>query len=203
MQEPEGGRFTYSYDDAGRIRFLVNPQNLRSTWIYDAADRVKVQYLGNDTRASYSCDDANHILKLANIRTAGTTISSFNYAYDGVGNRTRVVEEGGIRVTWTYDNLNQLRRERRSGANAYDITYTYDAARNRRTELEGATRTTYVYDAANQLRYFQERTRRTTFTYDANGNQRTEKVNTGGITTNTWDYENKLTRVLLPSAARN
>jgi hypothetical protein len=35
-------------------------------------------------------------------------------------------------VTWSYDNNYQLTRERRSGANAYDITYTYDPVGNRR-----------------------------------------------------------------------
>ncbi len=201
--EPEGGRFTTAYDDAGRIRFLVNPQNYRTTWSYDAADRVKVQYLGNSTRASYSYDDANRLLKLANIRSDATTISSFDDAYDAVGNRTRVVEANGVRVTWNYDNKYQLTRERRNGGNAYDITYSYDAAANRRVKFEDAIRTTYAYDSANQLRYHDDNTGRTTYTFDANGNQRIVKSPSGSLTTNTWDYENKLTKVILPSGTRN
>lgn len=201
--EPDGGRFTTSYDDAGRIRFLVNPQNYRTTWSYDAADRVKVQYLGNTTRASYSYDDANRVLKLANIRSDSTTISSFDYAYDSVGNRTRVIESDGIRVSWSYDNKYQLTREQRNGGNAYDITYSYDPAGNRRVKLEDAIRTTCAYDAANQLRYTEDNTGRTTYTFDANGNQRIVKTPAGALTTNTWDYENKLTKVVLPSGTRN
>ena len=80
------------------MQFLVNPQGYRTSWTHDAADRVKVQYLGNNTRASYSYDDANHILKLANIRSDVTTISSFDYAYDSVGNRTRLIELDGVGV---------------------------------------------------------------------------------------------------------
>jgi hypothetical protein len=32
------------------------------------------------------------------------------------------------RTSWTYDALSRLTRERRSGTNAYDLTYTYDPA---------------------------------------------------------------------------
>jgi RHS repeat-associated protein len=182
---------------------LINPQGYRTSWTHDAGDRVKVQYLGNSTRASYSYDDANRILKLANIRTDATTISSFDYAYDSVGNRTRVIESDGIRVTWSYDAKYQLTRERRSGANAYDITYSYDSAGNRRVNLEDSIRTTYAYDSANQLRYHEDNTGRTTYTFDANGNQRIVESPSVALTTNTWDFENKLTKVILPSGTRN
>ncbi|MBI3461750.1 MAG: hypothetical protein HY000_01625, partial [Planctomycetes bacterium] len=201
--EPEGGRFTYAYDDAGRTRLLVNPQDQRTTWTYDAAGRVTVQRLANTTRTSYTYDDANQVTRLLNTTSGGTTISSFDYAYDSVGNRTRVVEAGAIRVTWSYDNLYQLTRERRSGANSYDITYTYDAAGNRRTKLDNAITTTYSYDAANELRTLKDNTGTTTYAYDANGNQRTVQVGSGGITTYVWDYENHPTKVMLPTGTRN
>ena len=114
------------------------------------------------------------------------------YTYDAVGNRSRVVEADGNRVTWSYDSLYQLKREQRSGANSYDITYTYDPVRNRSTTLENAVTTTYAYDAANQLSTFKDNTGTTTYTYDADGNQRTEKIPAGGVTTYTWDFENRL-----------
>src|SRR5206468_2479193 len=126
------------------------PQAQRTSWTYDAASRVTVQRLANGTRASYSYDDANQILRLANVKSDSTTISSFDYRYDPVGNRNRIIESSGIRVTWSYDADYQLTRERRSGANAYDITYTYDPAGNRRTKLQDAVTTTYTYDAASQ-----------------------------------------------------
>ena len=44
-----------------------------------------------------------------------------------MSNRTSVVETNGDRVTWTYDDTYQLTREQRSGANAYDTKFTYDA----------------------------------------------------------------------------
>jgi RHS repeat-associated protein len=39
--------------------------------------------------------------------------------------------------------------------------------------------------------------------FDANGNQRVEVKPDGSRTTNTWDYENRLTKVELPSGVRN
>jgi RHS repeat-associated protein len=43
----------------------------------------------------------------------------------------------------------------------------------------------------------------TTLTYDACGSQRTQQVPSGGITTNTWDFENRLTKVALPTGVLN
>jgi RHS repeat-associated protein len=114
-----------------------------------------------------------------------------------------VIEADGTRVTWSYDNLYQLTRERRSGTHAYDITYTYDLARNRKTTLENSVRTTYVYDTVSQLKYLEDDTGRTTFAFDANGNQAMQRTPAGARTTNTWDYENRLTKIALPSGTHN
>src|SRR5215831_6466771 len=101
----------------------------------------------------------------------GTTISSFYYGLDNAGNRTRVVEANGDRVTWSYDTTCQLTRERRSGANAYDMTYSHDPAGNRKTMLTGGMTTTYTCDVANQLLMLKDNIGTTTFSYDQDGNQ--------------------------------
>jgi RHS repeat-associated protein len=158
--------------------------------------------LGNGTRASYSYDDADQVLRLANIKADATTISSFAYKYDSAGNRTRVAEANGDRVTWTYDNLYQLTREQRSGANAYTITHSYDAVGNRLKKVDGGAVTTFTYDAAKQLLTQRDSTGRTTFTSDANGNQSVQKAPTGR-TTFTWDQENRLSKAVLPTGTIN
>ena len=53
--------------------------------------------------------------ELSNRTSGGAVLSSFDYSYDNVGNRTGLVEANGNRVTWSYDNTDQLTRERRSG----------------------------------------------------------------------------------------
>jgi RHS repeat-associated protein len=201
--EPEGGRFTTSYDDARRIRLLVNPQGDRTSWTYDAASQVSVQRLANGARCSYTYDDAGKVTFLGNYKSDGTAISSFADAWDASGNRTSRVEADGNRVTWSYDNTYQLTRERRSGANSYDVTYSYDASGNRRVKINGGSRTTCGYDSADQLRYHQDGGGRTTYTFDASGNQQLELAPNGDRTTNTWDFENRRTLAVLPSAVRN
>src|SRR5262245_26793384 len=101
LVEPDGGRFTYVWDAAGRIDHLIDTQGYRTSWTYNAAGRTLTQRLGNRVRASYTYDDADRLLTLANITPGGTTLSSFAYALDPVGNRTRVVQADGTRVTWS------------------------------------------------------------------------------------------------------
>src|SRR5439155_868200 len=76
------------------------------------------QRLANGTTTSYTYDAANRQRKVANLTSAVVTLSSFEYGLDPVGNRLRVVEANGDRVTWTYDAAYQLIREQRSGVNA-------------------------------------------------------------------------------------
>jgi RHS repeat-associated protein len=203
LVEPSGGTFTYGYDLANRGTLVVNPQSERTSWTYDAASRATLQRLSNLIRVSMAYDSADRLVRLANITSTGTTITSFRDTWDGAGNRLHRVEADGTRVTWSYDVTNQLTRERRNGANSYDTTYSYDAAGNRLVKLDNAVRTTYTCDAANQLSKYVDNTGTTTLTYDATGSQQTQKVPSGGITTNTWDFESRLTKVLLPSAVRN
>ena len=92
--------------------------------------------MANGTLASNTYDDANQILLLANLTTSGTTLSSFNYTYNPVGNRTQVVEADGDVLTLSYDPTYQLTNEVRSGANAYNISYVYDAVGNRTLLVE-------------------------------------------------------------------
>ncbi len=71
-------------------------------------------------------------------------------------------------------------------------------------KIDSGARTTYTLDAANQLSKYVDSTGTTTFTFDANGNQRLQIASAGGgTTTNTWDLENRLTKVALPSGIRN
>ena len=76
---------------------------------------------------------------------------TYHSRFDNAGNRTAVQEANGDRVTWSYDEAYQLTREQRSGANAYDVTYSYDSVGNRLAQVEGSARTTYSYDIANEL----------------------------------------------------
>lgn len=55
-----------------------------------------------------------------------------------------------------------------------------------------------VYDAANELITNEETCSITTCMYDNNGPQRSIELPTNDITTNSWDYENRLSQIKLP-----
>jgi len=129
-------------------------------------------------------------------------LSVFTYSYDAAGNRTEVQEANADRVTWSYDDAGQLTRERRSGANAYDITYTYDEVGNRLTKVDSDATTTYSYDRANQLTAEERPAARLTYSYDANGNLELVE-NDEALTTYSWDIENRMVGAELPDATLN
>jgi len=110
-----------------------------------------------------------------------------------------VVEADGSMVSWSYDPTYQLTNEQRSGSNAYNITYSYDAVGNRLTLVNGGAVTTSTYNSANELATSQSSAGVTTFAYDGDGNLLTSQSPANQWTTNTWDGENRLTLVALPS----
>ncbi len=139
---------------------------------------------------------------MGNLKSDGSVIASFDYAYDPTGNRTRVVEANSDRVTWSYDKTYQLTNEKRSGANAYNTTYVYDSVGNRLVKNADAVRITTVYDASNQIQFSQDGSGRTTYVFDPNGNQQLVREPSGNRTTTTWDYENQPTLYCLTSGDR-
>ena len=155
--------------------------------------------MANGTLTSNTFDNADQLLLLANLTSSGTTLSSFNYTYNPVGNRTQVVEATGDVVTFGYDPTYQLTNEQRSGANAYNISYTYDPVGNRTLLLNSGAPTTSTYNAGNELVTSQTSAGVTTSTYDGDGNLLTSLAPGNQWTTNTWDGENRLTLVALPS----
>jgi len=139
------------------------------------------------------------------LNSSGTTLSSFRDTWDNANNRVNRQEADGTRVSWSYDSSYQLTRERRSGTTfAYDTTYSYDPAGNRKLKIHSGSRTTITLDAANQVVKSVDSTGTTTFSFDANGNQRLQIASAGGgTTTNTWDFENRLVKVALPTGILN
>ena len=72
---------------------------------------------------------------------------------------------------------------------------------NRTLKTADGSLTTSTYDAANQLHTAVDATGTRTFTFDASGNQQIVDE-LSGRTTNTWDFENQNTLVVLPSGSR-
>jgi RHS repeat-associated protein len=189
MVDPWGGRFTYAFDAAGQITSLTNPDNRTTLFYQDHTRRSGLRH-GNNARVSYTYDDAGRMIGVNNMNSAGTAFNRFTYTFDGVGNRTRVLEFDGSRVTWTYDAADQLLQERGTPL-GYVNSHVYDAVGNRTdwTDLAQLWQTTLTFDAANQVKLEQGSF---PYTYDAAGNL--NKVDwSGSLYTLTWDAENRLT----------
>lgn len=198
LDAPDSGRFSYVYDAAEQLSSVLNPFSELTTFSYDIAGRRTVQRYSNGTRASIIYDTANNVTQFHNRTSTGTAITTNDYKYDNVGNRTGMLEASGDRLTWSYDNGDQLKSERRSGASGYANTFTYDGVGNRTLKNAGATRTTFSYDIADQLVYSQAVAGRTSYVYDNAGNQQIERPPTGSRTTTVWDNENRPTLYRLP-----
>jgi YD repeat-containing protein len=131
--EPGAGRFTYTYDNAGRIETIVNPQLDRTTYQYDDADRRTgiLRQSGNRTTITY--DKASQITTIIHRNSGGSVIAAYTYTYDNVGMRTRMDEVGPVSVTWSNDGARRLVSEirRSAGVEIYRDTFTYDDVGNR------------------------------------------------------------------------
>src|SRR5690606_25681424 len=99
MVDPDGGRFTYSYNAAERLTSLVNPWNERTTFTDDAAGRRILKKFANGTRTSFTYDIADYLTVLANMKSDISYISKFDYSYDTLGNPMHVIEVNADRVT--------------------------------------------------------------------------------------------------------
>jgi RHS repeat-associated protein len=122
----------------------------------------------------------------------GTTVlDGATYTFDSAGNRkTRTDQRTSTTLTYAYDNIYQL-LSAKQGTTTKE-TYTYDRVGNRLSSL-GVT--PYVNNTSNELTSIPG----TTYTYDNNGNMAT-KTDATGVTTYTWDVENRLVAVALPGA---
>jgi YD repeat-containing protein len=150
-------------------------------------------------RVSSTYDAASRLSEVCDLKSNSTVSSDFQFAYDPAGNRISVLEQSGDRVTWSYDAVYQLTEDRRSGTNAYQKVFTYDAVGNCLVKTVDGSPTTSTFDGADELINSVNSTGTTNYTFDSNGNQSLEVGPTGARTTSIWGYENQVELVKLPS----
>jgi RHS repeat-associated protein len=200
LVDPDNLTSTYSFDSANRLTGLINGASERTTWAYDSASRLTTLTLANNATVTYSYDSASRTTGVRNAQSGGTAISGFVYTRDNVGNPTAVTLANGDLMTFTYDDNHRLTREQRSGANAYDITYSFDAVGNRTTKVTGGVTTTFTYNEGDQLTVQNAGGTLTTFSFDAAGNNTV--VNAAGTrTTYTWDMADRVAGIALSGGA--
>jgi large repetitive protein len=185
---PDGSTNTYAYDTLNRLNTLTNSLTGQFGFGYDALSRRTAFNRPNGVNTSYSYDSLSRLLNV--LHKAGTvTLDGAGYTYDNAGNRTAKTNYlNNITEQYTYDPLYQLSQVTQGTTTTE--SYSYDAVGNRLSSLGMSP---YVYNSSNEL----TSTPSATFTYDGNGNTLT-KTDSNGTTTYNWDFENRLTAVVLP-----
>ena len=191
--DPAGATSTYSYDALNRLTGLANTNSGTFGFGYDALGRRTSLTRPNGVDTSYSYDNLSRLLSV--LHGGGGLPGSTSYTYDSAGNRlTKSAVQAGnpdpvtAASSYTYDSIYQLTQAVVNSS----VTegYTYDAVGNR---LSSAVPVSYNYNASNEL----TSNSNASYTYDNNGNT-LSKTDTGGTTNYTWDFENRLTQVVLP-----
>jgi RHS repeat-associated protein len=172
---------TYTYDDGGQLASVTDWLENATSYTYDDAGNVLSASYPNGVTATYTYDDAGRLTSVVNSQ-GETTLSSYTYTLDAVGNRTQMVDLSGTH-SYEYDDLYRLTEV--TYPNDDEVSYAYDANGNRTTMTVNDTPTSYTYDDADQM----TQAGGTSYTYDDNGNQ------TGrGDDSFSYDYENRLTQ---------
>lgn len=181
---PDGAYINYSYDELNRLK-TINDQASQEliAYNYDALSLRKSLTLLNGNQSTYQYDEINRLLSLANQTSSLSTISSFNYTYDNVGNRKSMTTLQGIH-SYTYDAIYQLiGADYPDGHDFTDTGYTYDSLGNRIHIDKQVTTVNYATNSMNQYTSAGD----AVYAYDENGN-----LISDGESAYEYDYENRL-----------
>jgi RHS repeat-associated protein len=191
LTDPQGGVTSYAYDTLNRLSTLTPPTAFSSTgfgFTYDALSRRTQMTRPNGVTTNYSYDNLSRLLSVLH-QVSASTIDGAAYTYDSAGNRTAKTNElSAVTSNYTYDPLYELTQV--TQATNTTESYSYDPVGNRLSSLGVSS---YTNNSSNEL----TSTSAASYAYDANGNT-TSKTVSGNTTNYTWDYENRLTSVMLP-----
>jgi len=194
MTDPTG-LTTYTYDALNRLTSITNNQNLTTTFSYDALGRRTSMTHANGIVTSYTYDAASQLLNLVHLLGA-TTINSFTYTYDKVGNRKSKGDNNGT-ANYSYDVVNRLTQAVNPLPSNPLETFNYDPVGNRVNSNQNGAST---FNQANQ---FLEDAN-FTYQYDNNGNLTLKTPKTPGpFTSYEYDAENKLVRAVTNGTTAN
>jgi RHS repeat-associated protein len=191
MTGPDGIANSYTYTLVNQIASITDVYNYATNYYYDDGGRLTLRTYGNGTKAEYSYDDANRLTLLANKKSDDTVLSSFTYEHDKTGNRTKRTTQDAT-LQYTYDNIYEVTEVYRLSPDPSTLEiFSYDSVGNRTSDSDYSN---YSYNSNNQLTSYDS----VTFDYDKNGNLTKKTQNESDITTYTFDYENRLTRIDYP-----
>src|SRR5487761_273357 len=139
---PNGNAVTRSYDGAGRLASVTDWLGNQTTFGYDRDGNLTSETYPNGVTATATFDNADQQVSITD-RKGATSLASFSYARDNLGQVTSDTETGALagKTTYTYNQLSQLAS---NNANPF----AYDPAGNPTTLASGATQS---FNAASEV----------------------------------------------------
>jgi RHS repeat-associated protein len=153
IQWESGKPVQYTYDSANRMKTVTDWQGRVTTYGYDGSGRRTSIALPNAVSTSLAYDAANRTTSITHSR-GFSTVASFAYSYDRVGNPLSKRRADGLFESYQYDALHRLTRAHYPNPLRV-VDYAYDGAGNRTWKSEsynGGTpfASSYGYDAADR-----------------------------------------------------
>ncbi|MDR1156827.1 MAG: hypothetical protein LBK75_00755 [Oscillospiraceae bacterium] len=149
--DTKGNTVVKVYDQAGRLSQVKHASQTTAYAYLDNGALQKVTYPGG-AYEEYTYYDNNKLHTLTNKKANGSILDAYNYAYDGAGNRTQILDGHGT-TTYTYDVLNRLLTATEPDGRV--TAYTYDGSGNRTSETitqsGQSVTTTYQYNEQSRL----------------------------------------------------
>ena len=211
ITNPDNSQVQYTYDAGGLVSSVQRKEstdsgftNVVSSFTYVPTEQVAVTNYtnGSVTTNTYDPTKLYRLSSKVTIISGGSHAQDLSYTYDPVGNITQIIDASNTdtkkTITYGYDDLNRLNSASAtnvaSGQTAYSTSYTYNAIGDLLTKSDASG--TYAYAGNTGSSYANPDAPTSigseTLTYDNNGN---ELTNGAGLT-NTWDYNNQLTKVV-------
>jgi RHS repeat-associated protein len=190
------GTVQYHYDDAERLDTVTDPSGVTG-FVYDNLGLRTQKNLPNGVTVDYIYDSLNRLTSI-NQHKGTTTLASYAYTLDPVGNRLSVTEADNSSIQWTYDDAYRLLSETRKDGSAvttYQAAFTYDPAGNRSSQTVNGATTSYTYNSLDQMLTAGA----IQYQYDGRGNLQ-RITNGSNVTQYTFNAADKLTNVALPNS---
>lgn len=128
----QGSTTRYTYDGAGTLVAISNPDYLTVNYQYDAAGRLLSRVMSSGARSLYGYDAGGRLASLAHQDGVGATVTEQAYSRDRVGNITAITATA-VPVTgtthYTLDALYRLTQVDAPDA-ANDEAFSYDRLGN-------------------------------------------------------------------------
>jgi RHS repeat-associated protein len=203
---------SYQFDSQNRLSQITDPDGDATQLVYDAAGNRKGLTFGNGVAASYGYDSAERLTSITYVAPGGSVLEGFAYQLDPAGNRRLKIFADGTFEQYAYDTDNRLTQA--NYPSGLEVDYTLDGVGNRQVVTErvnGSQTFTDIYSqptAFNQISEVLHAVANgpqttTDFSYDNNGNlvsqAATPRGGTTATTTYTFDLDNRLRQVNLPT----